>query len=317
MDITSKKMNLKQLKYFCAIVEKKGLNAAAETLFVTPTAISMQLLRLEDYLGGVLFDRSKKPMELTSLGRFFYPRAKELLQEINRLDRETKDIIKGKKEWLRIGFTRSVIISLLPETIKRFKRKYTNVHLDLVEILSEYQADSLRNDKIDIAISRFIGLHEKEAKLTAHKLLEDPFVVAVSTSNPLACRTELSMRDLQNYPLILYPKDVKSHFGQQILSLFQLSKLNPTIAYEAIEIHTALALVGADLGITLVGASVAQNNRQDVRFIPVTDVPQSTALLVYTRENETNPLVNEFLKLLRHEINRLENNAVSLTKNKS
>ncbi|PJG84951.1 LysR family transcriptional regulator [Conservatibacter flavescens] len=294
-------MNFKQLRSFCAIVERKGLTAAAEVLFIAPTAISMQLLQLEAELGGLLFDRSKKPMELTALGRFFYPKAKGLVQEFQRLEREMKDLSAGKKEWLRVGFIRSVINSLLPKAIQEFKLKHPNAHLDLVEVLSEYQFESLRNDEIDIGISRFIGVHEIESKLLQHVLIKDPFVLAVSINDPLANRSSVSLSDLNNYPLVLYPKDDKSNFAQKMLSFFQQMQQDPYVAYEAVEIHTALALVGAGLGITLVGKSVAENNRQDVAFIPITDLSEGSSVIAFTREHESNYLVHDFLMIL-HDI---------------
>jgi DNA-binding transcriptional LysR family regulator len=79
-------MNLRQIRYFCTVVEAGSAVLAAETLFVAPTAISMQLAQLEDHLGGELFDRSRRPMELTSLGKYFYPRAKELLSHAASAD---------------------------------------------------------------------------------------------------------------------------------------------------------------------------------------------------------------------------------------
>jgi LysR family transcriptional regulator, benzoate and cis,cis-muconate-responsive activator of ben and cat genes len=72
-------MNFRQLRYFCEVVEAGSAVHAAERLHVAPTAISMQLAQLEAHLGGELFDRTRRPMEPTALGKFFYPRAKELL----------------------------------------------------------------------------------------------------------------------------------------------------------------------------------------------------------------------------------------------
>ena len=72
-------MNIKQLKYFCEVVDAGGVNAASANLFVAPTAISMQVSQLEGDLKGKLFDRSTRPMELTALGKFFYPKATHFL----------------------------------------------------------------------------------------------------------------------------------------------------------------------------------------------------------------------------------------------
>ena len=124
-------MSLKTMRYFCEVVEAGSAANAAERLFVAPTAISMQLAQLESQLGGELFDRSRRPMALTDLGKFFYPRAKELLQQMSRLDSEARGIASGSGGWLSIGFTRSATFSLLPRAIRRFRAAYPEVQLDL------------------------------------------------------------------------------------------------------------------------------------------------------------------------------------------
>ncbi|QIQ21631.1 LysR family transcriptional regulator [Zophobihabitans entericus] len=292
-------MNLKQLKYFCQIVESGSAALAAEQLFIAPTAISMQLSQLEALLGAELFDRSKRPMELTSLGRYLYPRAKEQLRQLSRLEAETKDVASGKRGWLSIGFTRSTIVSLLPEALRLFRESHPNVHLELVEALSEYQIDHLKNSKIDIGISRFIGNRTAQAEFDETILIKEPFVVALPIGHHLAKKETLTLEELSAIPLITYPKDIKTNFNQLMASTIHSTGNYVPVAYEAVEIHTALGLVGAGLGMTFVGHSVAKNNRTDVAFISVANFPISTTVVAYTRKNEINPLVNKFLLILK------------------
>lgn len=291
-------MNLRQIRYFCEIVEAGSAAHAAERLFVAPTAISMQLAQLEQHLGGELFDRTRRPMELTSLGKFFYPRAKELLSQAKRLDDEAQGIAHGRCGWLGIGFTRSAIFSILPTAIRTFRETFADVHLDLVEVLSEYQSEQLREGRIDIGISRFIGAFDQPADLAHTIVLDDPFVAALPIDHPLAQQASVSAAELEAVPFILYPKDPRSPFGQQMLSILKTAGANPLVAYEAIEIHTALALVGAGLGTTLVGRSIAENNRSDVAFVPVHDLHLGTTVVAITRNGENSKLVASFMETL-------------------
>jgi len=292
-------MNLKQLRYFCEVVEAGSAAHAAERLYVAPTAISMQLAQLEEHLGGELFDRSRRPMELTALGRYFYPRAKELLSLARRLDNEARGIATGKHGWIGIGFVRSALFSILPTAIRTFRAASQDVHLDLVEALSEYQPDLLRQGRIDLGISRFIGNFDQPADLEFTTLIDEPFVAAVPVDHPLASQDSVSAAELSGLPFIFYPKDAKSPFGRQLLSMLRKAGGDPTVGYEAIEIHTALALVGAGLGGTLVGNSIAQNNRGDVAFLPVRDIDSGTIVAAMARKNEDNKLVTAFLDSLR------------------
>lgn len=287
-------MNLRQVRYFCMVVEAGSAAAAADALYVAPTAISMQLSQLEAHLGGELFDRSRRPMELTSLGKYFYPRAKELLSHFGRLDDEVRGIASGQRGWLGIGFVRSVAYSVLPAAVRRFRESCPDVHLDLVEALSEYQPERLRQGRIDLGISRFIGALDPAPDLDYTVILNEPFVAVVPVGDPLAKQRSVTAAELSRLPFIHYPKDPRSPFGQRLLTALQAAGGDPRVAHEAIEIHTALALVGAGLGATLVGRSTAKNNRRDVRFVPVKDLDLRTKLVMITRARDDNRLIATF-----------------------
>jgi DNA-binding transcriptional LysR family regulator len=310
MDEKSEKMNLRQIRYFCSVVEAGSAVHAAEQLFVAPTAISMQISQLEQQLGGLLFDRSRRPMELTSLGLFFYPRAKELLAASQRLDEEAQTIAQGNCGWLAIGFARSALFSVLPASVRLFREKYSDVHLDLFEELSEYQTEQLHKGRIDIGISRFIGPYPCPDDLHAMVLFEDPFVAALPLDHPLAKKPRVTVQDLEALPYILYPKDSKSPFGAQMRALLGGMGANPVVSYEAIEIHTALALVGAGLGFTLVGRSISVNNRADVAFVPVESLETSSSMVAFSRRDNGNAFVDHFLEVLamvsRDELNTFD-----------
>lgn len=291
-------MNLRQLRYFCEVVEAGSAVQAAERLFVAPTAISMQLAQLEEHLGGALFDRSRRPMELTSLGKYFYPRAKELLVQVRHLNDEARGIVSGKRGWLGIGFVRSMLFSILPSAIRRFRESHPDIQLDLIEVLSEYQPEKLREGLIHIGISRYIGEFEHPLDLTHRLMFDDPFVVALPANHPLTRKKSVCVADLDAIPFIVYPKDSRSLYSQKALTLVRNAGANPVIAYEAVEIHTALALVAAGLGVTLVGQSVAENNRSDIAFVPISDITISSKMLAVTRANETGKTVEAFLDVL-------------------
>lgn len=291
-------MNLRQIRYFCEVVEAGSAAHAAERLCVAPTAISMQLGQLESHLGGELFDRARRPMELTSLGQFFYPRAKELLMHTARLDDEARGIATGSRGWLGIGFTRSITFSILPRAIRMFRASFPDVQLDLVEALSEYQPALLRQGRIDVGISRFIGDAEVPPDLSHAVAIDDPLVAALPVGHPLAGQPSLSAAELVTIPFILYPNDPKSPFGQQIVALLKSAGTEPVVAYGAVEIYTALSLVGAGLGATLVGRSIAENNRSDVAFLPVRDIQVGTTVVGVTRARENSKLVASFLDIL-------------------
>ena len=292
-------MKLNQVRCFCEVAQAGTLARAAERLFVAPTAISMQIAQLEQQLGGDLFDRSVKPMALTSLGRFFLPRARELVAMTQGLEQATRDMATGKSGWLAIGFVRSLIYSVVPAAVQAFRREHPDVKIDLVELLSEDQPAQLRNDRIQIGLSRLNGPLEPPADFEHTLLFEDPFVAAVPIAHPLAKRRTTTLAALGDLPFINYPKDPKSGYAAHVQTVLRESGAQLRIGHEAIEIHTALGLVAAGLGYAVVGASVARRGPNDVRFLALPEVRARTRILAVSRQGEQSPLVASMLATLK------------------
>jgi DNA-binding transcriptional LysR family regulator len=291
-------MNLRSLRYFCEVVETESANLAAIRLHVVPAAVSMQISLLEETLGGKLFDRATRPMKLTPLGRFLYPKAKALLSDTQRMLEEAQDLTLGRSGWLSIGFTRSTLFSVLPDAVRAVSLKAPKVRIDLTEILTEHQSESLRNGSIHVGLARTIVPFVAEDDLQCIPLFTDPLVVALPSVNPLARRKVLNPRDLADLSFISYPKDLSSSFARHALQALELAGVKPRIGYEAKEIHTALCLVGAGLGFTMVGKSVADSNRSDIRFMPVRGVKTTANVFAIRRKDVSHPLVENFLDIL-------------------
>jgi len=298
MKSESIKLNLRQLRYFCETVDTGSARAAANNLFVASTAISMQLALLEEILGGALLDRSSRPMSLTPLGEFVYARARELLAAATRLEREACEMAAGKLGWLGIGFTRSVIFSVLPETVRAMQAEFPDVRIDLKEILTEHQPASLRSGAIHLGIARVIGATQPEPDLVCTELFEDPLVAAIPIDHPLANQETVTAAELGTLTYVTYPGNAGSHFSRQVLSVLEAAGSHPCTGHEAKEIHTALGLVAAGLGTTVVGRSVAMNNRTDIRFLPISDVAVHSRVIAVRPAHTPHQLSDAFLKYL-------------------
>ena len=291
-------MNLKHLKVFCEIVESGSASAAADKLHIAATAISMQMAALEGSLGGKLFDRSTRPMSLTTLGQFVYPKARTLLSNAHQIQNEARTIASGELDWLSIGFVRSTLHSLVPQAVRQMRLAFPNVRIDLDEMLSEHQPDNIRKGLIHIGISRQLGTYEKQSDMRYISLLKDPLVAAVPINHPLASQSTVAPAQLDCLPFISFPKDTFSKFAARALAYLQEHGGSPTVGYEAKEIHTAIGLVAAGLGMTLVGRTVAQNNRGDVKFLPLDAEPLESEIFAVTAADSVHMLTQGFVDTL-------------------
>jgi DNA-binding transcriptional LysR family regulator len=292
-------LNLRQLRYFCEVVEAGSARAAADKLFVAPTAISMQLAQLEEALGGRLLDRASRPMGLTPLGQFVYPKARELLSAATRLADEARGIATGKLGWLSIGFTRSTMFSVLPAAVRAMKEAFPNVHIELEEVLTEHQAQRLRSGAIHLGLSRVIGEIAREPDLAYTELFDDPLVAAIPAGHEAARGTAIEPSAFNAIPFISYPKQPESEFSKHALALLERAGARPRAGHEAKEIHTALGLVAAGLGATVVGRSAAANNRTDVRFLPISGLRSSTKVFAVRRADAPHRVADAFMEILK------------------
>jgi len=291
-------MNLRQLRYFCEIVEAGSAVAAASRLHVAPTALSMQLGQLEEELGGELFDRSRRPMDLTALGRYFHPRAKALLADATHLQQEACSVAAGRSGVLAIGYTRSTIFSILPNAIRAFRASHPNVKVELMSLLSEHQHAELQTGRIQVGVSRYVGPVPSIDGLEFKRLLDDPFVVALPATNPLARRKLLHAADLNQAGLITYPKDPQSRFAEHTIALLREAGGQSPVAHEASDIHTALGMVASHLGFCLVGRSVEFGSRRDLAFVPMSKLVDKAAVFAVTKTGEQSKVASEFVETL-------------------
>jgi len=208
-------------------------------------------------------------------------------------------MVTGKRGWLGIGFVRSLIYSLVPAAVQAFRRDHPDVKLELVEMLSEDQPAQLRNDRIQIGLSRMVGPAEPLSGLEYTPLFDDPFVAAVPVQHPLAKRKTATVAQLDALPMISFPRDRTSGYASHVQSILREHGARPRIGHEAIEIHTALGLVAAGLGYAVVGASVATRGPNDVRFLSLPELKGSARIVAVSRQGEQSAAAGAMLAMLR------------------
>lgn len=147
-------MDIRQLRYFTAVVEEKTVTAAARRLNMTQPPLTAQLHQLEDELGCRLFRREGRRIALTEAGQHFYRRATELLGRCDMVVQEMADYREGTVGTLRIGVISSVQGTLFTAWMKRFQQRYPEVRLAICSRNTYQLLESLQNREIDLAIIR-------------------------------------------------------------------------------------------------------------------------------------------------------------------
>ena len=243
-------MELRHLRYFVAVAEEKSFNKAAERLFISQPPLSRQIKQLEEEIGVTLIDRDNRPLKLTEAGEFFYDHALQIIKKSDDLRAMT--FRKGNFDnSLSIGFVSSILYGILPKMIARFREVYPNIEIKLYELNSWQQTQSLVEGKIDVGYGRLLF---EDASIRRLLLREESLVVAVPVKHRLAQdkQKSISLMDLTNENLLLYPMAPRPSFIDYVLELFEARNLKANYFTEVRELHIALGLVAAGEGLTIV-----------------------------------------------------------------
>ena len=200
---------LKQIKYFQSVVRLKNFTKAADENFISQSAISQQIQALEKDLGVKLLQREGRKFSLTQAGEFFYQKSLVLVNDFDRICRETLQISNGGKKKLSVGYLRHYNGDELKKSISVFNEKFPEVFIELLQGTHEELYDFLRQGKVDLAVS---DLRRKPSDQYVNFFLADKFFYAeLPAKNPLAQLEKITAEDLKNTPIILIAPASERH----------------------------------------------------------------------------------------------------------
>lgn len=193
-------MTITQLQYVLAVAEYKNFTLAAEKSFVTQPTLSMQVQKLEDELDILIFDRSKKPISITEVGKKIVAQAKNIVAEAERI----KDIVDQDKGFIggdyTIGIIPTVMPTLLPMFLNTFIKKYPKVNL----IIKEQPTDTLIRNILDGHLDAAIAATPLEIEFIKERpLYYEPFVGYVPKNHRLSSQEQLATDDLDVSDILL------------------------------------------------------------------------------------------------------------------
>lgn len=241
-------MTITQLQYVLAVAEHKNFTLAAEKCFVTQPTLSMQIQKVEEELDIIIFDRSKKPIQLTEVGQKIVAQAKNIVNEADRI----QDIVDQQKGFIggefRLGIIPTIMPTLLPMFLHNFIKKYPKVKLIIEELNTNEIITKLKNGHLDAAIA---ATPLEEEKIKEIVLYYEPFMVYIPVSHPKFTQEELEVNDL-NMDEILLLQDGHC-FRDGILNLCKNnSQFNDSkFTIESGSFETLIRLANEGLGITL------------------------------------------------------------------
>lgn len=288
-------MELRQLRYFVAVAEELHFRRAAARLHMSQPPLSNQLRLLEEELGCPLMIRSRRRVELTAAGDAFLRDAKAILGELGEAVQTARRIHAGRAGLLRISFVGSALLSLVPDLVKRYRAARPDVELQLRERSTEDQLRDLRAGTLDVAL---LPLPVDAPDLRTEVLLRERAVAALPAAHPLAALKRIPLRRLAAEPLVLFPRTQAPGLHDRLLSSLTGPDGPPVVAQYAPETQTIVGLVAAEIGVSLVQASVQRLALPGVTYRPVVGAP-SIELAALLRPGEESRPARDFVDLAR------------------
>ena len=280
-------MELRHLRYFLAVAQERSFTRAAEKLHVAQPPLSRQIQQLEAELGLELFDREARPLKLTEGGRLLMEQATGLLERLDGLRTTMRRLKTSSRPRFVIGFAPSTMYAALPNLIRRFRASAPEVELSLVEMISLEQLAALKDGRIDVGFGR---LRMDDPAVRRDVLRHDRLVVALPVAHPLAALPgALSLSQLAAEPLIIYPREPRPNYADQVLSLFKDRGFTPEIVHEAKEVQTAIGLVAAEEGICIVPTSLQRSKREDIVYRELSDPDVTSPIIMSRRLGDASP----------------------------
>ncbi|XCF07014.1 hydrogen peroxide-inducible genes activator [Tamlana crocina] len=241
-------MTITQLYYVLAVAENQNFTKAAEKCFVTQPTLSMQIQKLEDELDIQIFDRSKKPIELTEVGKKIVNQARNIVNESYRI----QDIVDQQKGFIggefKLGVIPTVMPTLLPMFLKTFIKKHPKVKLKIEELTTEEIITRIKDGHLDAAIA---ATPLEQENIKERVLYYEPFVSYIPQGHRLHSNKKIEVADLDINDMLLLED---GHcFRDGVINLCKAFKNqnDDQFQLESGSIETLIKLSNEGLGMTL------------------------------------------------------------------
>jgi DNA-binding transcriptional LysR family regulator len=276
-------MELRQAWAFVTTADEGHVGRAATRLHVTQPTLSRQIAALERSLGVPLFDRTRRQLVLTPAGEVFLAGARELVRRADELTAAVRRAHRGELGVLRVGFVQSATFAALPRLLSRFRTAQPSVRVEVMAMTTLTQLAALADDRIDVGLLR-PPVHEPDVLLRT--LSHDELCVALPGGHPLADQPTVSLSDLAGESFVLYGREAGPAVHDQIVGHCLAAGFRPKIVQEAVDVQTIVALVAANLGVSLLIAPTPHTDEAAVVYRPLTDdLPRWEMALAWSRHN--------------------------------
>lgn len=248
-------MDIRQLRYFIAIVEEKSISAAARRLHISQPPLSQQLRAMEEELGAILLERNGKHMEVTDAGKTLYSYALQMDQLMQEAKMEVNEVGNGVNGKLTMGVN-TFSVPDLPEILHQFQKHYPKVTYKIQQNESAHLCQLVRDRAVELA---FIRLPLELDDFSVLHLYTEPFYL-ITSQKQKQFEHEVTLADMANERLLL-PSTQGLGVHYLILEAYSRLDMHPPVVGECSDISLLMELVSTDFCSSIVPETLLHRHR--------------------------------------------------------
>jgi DNA-binding transcriptional LysR family regulator len=291
-------MELRHLRYFSTVATELHFGRAAEKLHIAQPPLSKQIQDLETELGFELFTRTKRSVALTPAGQAFLGEVTQIFQHLDRAIDLGKKTSRGELGQISIGFVGSATYNILPVMLQQFRDRYPHLQIELHELTTDRQLIWLREGRIDVGLIRPPII---DSNFASQVIFQEPLVVALPSNHHLAKLDTIELSLLAAEPFILFPRQLAPGLYDPIITICQAAGFSPQVVQECIQMQTIVSLVSANMGVSILPASIQEAQRQGVVYKPIaaaSGIEKLATIAIVWRLNDDSPTIQRLLEIV-------------------
>lgn len=273
-------MEFHQLRYFVAAAEELSISKAAERSHVTQPALSRQVRLLEEEIGLPLFDRIKQRIHLTDAGRFFLPKARQIICDAETTVQQLREQFGDAPRTLRLGFLSIFLDDLVAPAMREFRQRHPKARVSLFELSPRAQLDRLRSHELDAAILGNIEEMDRQF-FDVRRLSRHPMAAVLPVDHPLAKKKAIKLAALARDSWVSLSDAVFPGRREFLRAICGAAGFDPQIVSEVDSLSLMLAAVASGDGVGLMPEHARKIPHTGAAFVRLmAPVPTTELLLV-------------------------------------
>ena len=290
-------MDIRQLRYFMAIVEEGQISRAAQRLHIAQPPLSLQLKLLEQELGVQLIERSTRSLQPTPAGHALYQRAEQIVGLVDAAAKEVREQDGTMRGVLSMGSPPAIGNLYMPDRIKAFHERYPEIRFQWREGNTFRMLELLDANVIEFGIVR---LPVREGAYEMIPLLTEPWVAVYPRDEAgQGRRGSVTLAELARSPLLLMNRQAGVRAHDMVIDAFAAAGMSPHIFCESDNVLALLSLVERGLGVAIMPRStltLRPSGDFEIREIADCELASSVAV-VWPRGRRLSAPARLFLEL--------------------